>query len=470
MDVALYLRLSLDRNGTGAGVDRQEAECRAYAAERGWTVSAVYVDNDLSATSGRRRPAFEDLLNDAPAAVLVWHTDRLVRVSRDLERVLDRLTVVHAVTAGQLDLSTPTGRAMARTLTAWATFEGEHKAERQRAEAFQRAQAGRPNWPRRPFGYELDGSLRAAEADAIRDAYASVLAGVSRHEIARRWNAQGLVGPLKGQPWTPAGVRFILQSPRNAGLREYRGRIVGDGTWTPVVDRETWEGVLAVLQRAKSVRQGTGREVVSLLSGIATCTNGHAIVGGYKTAAGTLTYRCTGGCCSNVPREAVDAYVWALAVSQLLPAHREAWKGETSNDAARDALNARHAIIRGKLTKAAEMWTQDLITDDQLKATTADLKAEEVSLKAELAALVDTVHPVVDLKSASGEDFAYMSPQAAAYPPSGLTLAQCRETLRDLARVTIAPRGKGTRRAYDPAEQVTITDRLTPVDTLSESA
>ena len=69
--VAIYTRLSLDRDDTGLGVARQEQECRQYAAERGWTVSRVYVDNDISATSGKCRPAFEELLEDRPDSVVV---------------------------------------------------------------------------------------------------------------------------------------------------------------------------------------------------------------------------------------------------------------------------------------------------------------------------------------------------------------------------------------------------------------
>ena len=69
--VAIYARLSLDRDATGLGVARQEEECREYAAVRGWVVGEVYVDNDISATSGKRRPEFERLLADRTDLFLV---------------------------------------------------------------------------------------------------------------------------------------------------------------------------------------------------------------------------------------------------------------------------------------------------------------------------------------------------------------------------------------------------------------
>jgi len=47
LTAAIYTRISSDPNGTALGVKRQEADCRKLAAERGWTVSAVFQDNDL---------------------------------------------------------------------------------------------------------------------------------------------------------------------------------------------------------------------------------------------------------------------------------------------------------------------------------------------------------------------------------------------------------------------------------------
>jgi len=46
---AIYARISADVEGTGLGVARQVEDCRTLAADRGWTVGAEYVDNDVSA-------------------------------------------------------------------------------------------------------------------------------------------------------------------------------------------------------------------------------------------------------------------------------------------------------------------------------------------------------------------------------------------------------------------------------------
>ena len=50
--VAVYVRLSQDRDGTKTSTKRQEADCRAVAKARGWKVAKVYTDNGVSAFNG----------------------------------------------------------------------------------------------------------------------------------------------------------------------------------------------------------------------------------------------------------------------------------------------------------------------------------------------------------------------------------------------------------------------------------
>src|SRR4051812_750934 len=68
---AIYCRISRDRveiteggekRFTMLGVERQELDCRIKAASLGWEVAETFVDNDISATSGRTRPGYEAML------------------------------------------------------------------------------------------------------------------------------------------------------------------------------------------------------------------------------------------------------------------------------------------------------------------------------------------------------------------------------------------------------------------------
>jgi site-specific DNA recombinase len=132
----LYYRISADRAGGGLGVERQRKDCVRLAAKLGWRVIDTYTDNDndISACSGRRRPEYERLLSDLTSGridgVVTWHLDRLNRSPVELERLIPLLerhgAQVQTVTAGVIDIGTPSGRAVARTLGGWARLESEH--------------------------------------------------------------------------------------------------------------------------------------------------------------------------------------------------------------------------------------------------------------------------------------------------------------------------------------------------------
>src|SRR3989442_697497 len=119
---AIYARISSDNDGTAAGVTRQVSDCQAWAARHGWTVAEVYIDNDVSAYSGRHRPEYrrmlDGLLDGRCDGVLVYHLDRLHRQPRELEEFLDvcaRARVTHlACVTGEVDLAAHDGQFHAR--------------------------------------------------------------------------------------------------------------------------------------------------------------------------------------------------------------------------------------------------------------------------------------------------------------------------------------------------------------------
>ncbi|WP_407700947.1 recombinase family protein [Streptomyces hirsutus] len=276
----IYVRISQDLTGDELGVQRQEKECRELCKQLGMEVRHVWVDNDLSATKKDVvRPDFEAMLQSKPEAIVCWHTDRLIRVTRDLERVIDLGVNVHAVMAGHLDLSTPAGRAVARTVTAWATHEGEQKAERQKLANLQAARRGRPYTAGiRPFGYADDYmTIVAEEAGAIVDGANMILAGESLSAVARKWTEADLLSPRSKaagtKAWTLRGVKKVLTSPRYIGQSTYHGEVMGEGQWPPILDPDIHYGVVAILNNPERFSGGrrTGRTPGTLLAGIGQC-------------------------------------------------------------------------------------------------------------------------------------------------------------------------------------------------------
>jgi site-specific DNA recombinase len=74
---AIYARISADVEGKSLNVQRQLEDCRNLAADRGWPVGAEYVDNDVSAFSGKPRRQYARMLADlgsgARDAVIVYN-------------------------------------------------------------------------------------------------------------------------------------------------------------------------------------------------------------------------------------------------------------------------------------------------------------------------------------------------------------------------------------------------------------
>lgn len=326
MDAVIYVRQSQDRTGAGAAVERQEAACRALAAERGLNVTRLYADNDASATSGKARPQFEAMLRDRPSVIVSWHQDRLLRVTKDLERVIELNVPVFTVTAGTLDLSTPAGRAVARTVAAWSTYEGEQKALRQQASNRQRATRGSWTFSRRPFGYErVDGAvvLIPDEAEVLREGYTRFIGGDTYYGIAQDWNARG-IRSTTGAKWSMTQVRDRLANPFNAGISLYKGEALGEGTWEPIIDRATWDRFTAAKER-RARPHGWSNRTKYLGSGLYRCgVCGEALLarpeyrknpdGSRRTR---MTYQCTAKWCVCRGLEDVDATVRAVLFARL---------------------------------------------------------------------------------------------------------------------------------------------------------
>src|SRR5665647_680557 len=283
----IYLRVSQNKSGEGLAVERQELECRALAERNGWAIREVFTDNDISATTGKRRPAFEALLLSAPDRVIVWHIDRLVRLTSELERVTAMRANVHAVTAGHVDLSNPAGKAVAKTIVAWAQYEGEQKSLRQKAKGRQSAAAGKSWWGKfTPFGFNADGTHHEVEAAALRKAYIDLLAGRPVSRLVEDLNAAGH-RTSHGNPWGHVPLRTMLLNARNAGIRTYLGEEVGPANWEGIVSEQTYRAAVRLLTSPERHVSGDGKRV-AVLSGFATCgkvTADGTVCGGRMTRA-----------------------------------------------------------------------------------------------------------------------------------------------------------------------------------------
>lgn len=395
----IYARISQDRTGAGLGVDRQTEDCRALAERLGWDVHTVFTDNDISAYSGRRRPAYEDMLalldTGAVHGVLCWHTDRLHRSPVELERYIavtqQHGVVTQTVKAGELDLATASGQLVARMLGSVARYESQHKAERIKRAMHQGAQAGKWLGGMVPFGWTIEGTpaIHDAEAEEVRAAVRAVLAGKSLGSIIKDWNDRGIT-TRTGRRWSYATLRQLLLRPRNAGLAEWHGEIVGESQFPAIITRDEWEAVRRVVEHPAR-RKSQSNRVKHLLAGLAVCGVCSApmksATAGNRDGTRRTVYRCKAGGKGHPVRTAapIDHFVQEVIIG-VLSRPDAAAALSASPDVDVEALRTEDAALRARLDEADEMFANGELSRARLATITARVQDRLRAVAAELAA------------------------------------------------------------------------------------
>lgn len=403
MRAALYCRISQDATGESLGVTRQLEDCTALIKTLGWTLTEIFTDNDISATSGKPRPEYRRMLKAIEAkevdVIVAWHSDRLYRKLRDLEELIEACEAagvsIRTVRAGEFDLSTPTGRMMARILASVSAGEGEIKADRWKRSVRQRREAGTIHrMGPRLYGYDREGSIIPAERDHLEWAGGQILDGAALVRTVINLNERGARTTL-GNEWSRAGLRKTLSNPRIAGMSVLNGDVVGVGKWPPIFDAETFEAIQAAL----SVRKGTApsRPRVGLLLGLIKCGKcGKALrsarqyrgKGNAKT--GQRTYRCETipgkepGCggitvAAEPVEELVEAYAQALAQDPRVQDYiteLSARSGQNASEAL--ALEQRIRELEAQLSEPGVPVQAILRAIDRSKEHLEDLRKVEV--------------------------------------------------------------------------------------------
>ncbi|SNS11368.1 Site-specific DNA recombinase [Actinomadura meyerae] len=402
---AIYARISKDRDGEALGVERQEADCRELAARLGWDVVAVFVDNDISAStrSKKPRPQYEEMLRAVKAgridAVLAYSNSRLTR------RPAEWITLIELANAGRIriktvvsgghDLSTADGRAVALTIAAWDAAEAERIGERVSRKKRQVAEAGKYRGGPRPYGYEKDGmTVRPAEAEVIREATKAILAGRSLAAVARELNEAGR-RTSKGRTWSAVQLRDVLVRPRNAGLihsglaKRSDVEILGRAQWPAIVDEDTWRAVHAVLTDP-SRRTQTNNDARWLGTNTYICDRDgcgatmRAAPISSRKGGRRYDYRCTAKNHLTIAAGKTDDYVRKVVAAlvrdpRIVAALTEGDGGAVSAD------RERRAVLVASLDRTKAEWDADEIGTADYKRKAAKIEAEIEEIDARMA-------------------------------------------------------------------------------------
>lgn len=401
---AVYCRISRDPDGDMLGVGRQREDCLALAERRGWGVAGVYVDDDVSAYSGRRRPEYERMLADLRTgtvdAVVVYHLDRLHRRPAELEEFFaaaDAAGVKElASCSGDVDLSTAEGQFQARILGAVAAKESADKSRRIKRQRDQLAAEGKPVVAgRRPFGYERDMvTIRPEEAALVRELVDRFIAGETIGGLVRWLNDHDHPTPSGGR-WQSSSLKTLIGGARIAGLRVHRGEVVGEAAWPAIIDRQTHERIRARMGDPRRPKHDSKRS--RLLSTLLVCGEcgtrmaakrerrlksgpraGQMVTAGYQCSVGGAE----GACGRRAIRAAgIEGYVSGLVLQAI------ATPGVATAARDDDELAGLTAQLRGmqdRLDEMGELFADGLIDASQLTSGSERLRARMATVRGRL--------------------------------------------------------------------------------------
>jgi DNA invertase Pin-like site-specific DNA recombinase len=245
-----------------------------------------------------------DVESGALDAIVAVDQDRLVRRVGEIDRLIrlcEKTSTLVLLMSGEIDTTTDDGILKAHLLAVVAENESRKKSTRQRRERQHAAEAGKPFYGRRSYGYDVDNmSVLADEAKIVREIFQRYLSGDSLREIARSLNDRGVLtysAKLGGDAkWTPRTLRGMLANPRYCGMRTHRGEVVAEGSWRPLISLEDHERAAAMLARNTT----PGRPVTHLLAGVAKCGRCGASMVTNAPKNGSRRYSCLkrpeGGC------------------------------------------------------------------------------------------------------------------------------------------------------------------------------
>jgi site-specific DNA recombinase len=419
--VAVYVRVSTDRQAETQTSEQQVAALQAYVAQQGWVLAPEHLYRDEGLSGARLdRPAL-DRLRDAAArgavdTVLIASPDRLARryayqvwLLEGFERAGCRVVFLERPPSGD-----PQDALLIQIRGAVAEYERTVIADRMRRGRLAALQAGRLlPWSTPPYGYRLDPRrprdpagvrIEPDEATLVGEIFGWYAEeGLTSYQVAQRLTARGVPTAHGHAVWTTSAVRRILSNATYSGLaygnreREVPARrlqpILGDytagagGTSRRLRPAEEWVGVpvpavistelFARVQerlghnRACAARNTRHGYLLRCLVSCGRCGLAHYIWTNGRYAyyccrgAATLVSRLRPERCATrkVPTAQLDALVWA-DVCQVL---------------------SDPAILDEALRRARQGW---LGTDEQ-EARRHDLQQRQRDLQRQIERLID---------------------------------------------------------------------------------
>lgn len=419
--VALYVRVSTTSQlEEGYSIEEQKAKLESYCDIKDWHIYKVYTDGGFSGST-TERPALEQLIKDAQSklfdTVLVYKLDRLSRSQKDtlylIEDIFLKNNIEFVSLLENFDTSTPFGRAVIGLLSVFAQLEREQIKERMQLGKLGRAKSGKSMmWAKTSYGYNYDketGSMTVNEYEAlaVKEIFTSYLAGMSITKLRDKINEEYPKQPA----WSYRTIRGILANPVYCGLNQYKGQTF-QGTHKAIISLDDFEQTQRELakrqQMAKELSNPRPFQAKYMLSGLAQCGYCHAplkvILGAVRKdgtrfkryecyqrhprkTKGVTVYNDNKKCDSGYyDMELLEHYV-LTRIEQLQndpDKIQELFSDDTSPVVDKQSIQKQIDGLTLKLSKLNDLYLDDRITLDELRAKSADFIKQRTALEDEI--------------------------------------------------------------------------------------
>ena len=309
---AVYCRVSSDErlDQEFNSIDAQKEAGHAFIASQraeGWIPVADDYDDPGYSGGNTERPALKRLMADIQRGlidiVVVYKIDRLTRSLADFSKmveVFERQGVSFVSVTQQFNTTTSMGRLTLNILLSFAQFEREVTGERIRDKIAAAKKKGLWMGGVPPLGYDVANRqlvINEAEAAVVRRIFEEMLSIGSPTQIAARLTAEGITTKAwttqdgRVRTGTRIDKKYIHKVLRN---RIYLGELSSRGQWypgvhEPIIERELWDQVHAVLARdshARSVETKIRSRTDALLRGLLYAPSGERMYPTYSRKNG----------------------------------------------------------------------------------------------------------------------------------------------------------------------------------------
>jgi site-specific DNA recombinase len=407
-----YLRMSREKADDGDWKKRQLEDSRAIADRKGATLADddILIDTvSASKFSRKERTGYLELLRQIEAGgvdiVICWMEDRAHRQILELAEFIDlcrKHNVLPITPAAEYDLDDPDQVSMWFIKVRFAEAEVEKTSKRLRRQRQQAAENGKQHHGgNRAFGTTGRGRnkvplVRAlAEQEMIKEAADRIIAGDTLRGICVDWNKRKIPS-ARNATWNATILRRTLLSPRIAGYRDHKGTLYEAKEWQPIIPRDQWQAICAILTDPTRTTAIGGGQAKHLLSGLIVCG-----VCGRKmycrtpaTKTGVRAYYCPDrdGSGGHVHRNAakIEVLIEKGLFAEAESNHRydEAAKSVADDDPSRpimERMTLNRARLDGLPAREDEALELELDgKDDQAKRLRASIARSRVRYEAEL--------------------------------------------------------------------------------------